>query len=225
MIPITETVVVSWVVMGIIIAAAFLVTRNLREVPRGPQTLVETAVEFLNNFCKNQFGSWAKYFSSYIGTLFLFLVTANIIGVLSPVEVNCFGLRFEPPFIVKPPTRDINVTAPLALVTMGMVLFCGIGKRGIGGWAKHLLHPMPVMLPFNIMDYGTRLLSLSLRLFGNILGGFVLMRMIESILPLALPMIFSLYFDFFDGLVQAAIFVFLSCMYLSEAVTLEDERG
>ncbi|MDR0599566.1 MAG: F0F1 ATP synthase subunit A [Treponema sp.] len=221
-VPITETVVISWLVMAILIVLSLAVTRRLREVPRGGQIFAEAAVEFLNSFCKGQFGSLAKYFASYVGTLFLFLLVANTIGVLSPVEINCFGLHFEPPFVIKPPTRDINVTAPLALITMSMVLLCGLLRRGPLGWIKQLFHPVPLMLPFNLMDYATRLISLSLRLFGNMLGGFVLMRMIEGILPLALPMIFSLYFDFFDGIVQAAIFVFLSCMYLSEAVTVEE---
>jgi F-type H+-transporting ATPase subunit a len=79
------------------------------------------------------------------------------------------------------------------------------------------------MLPFNIMEYGTRLVSLSMRLFGNILGAYVLMYLIEGLLPLALPMVVSLYFDFFDGLLQAAIFVFLTSLYISEAVKVHEE--
>jgi F-type H+-transporting ATPase subunit a len=79
-----------------------------------------------------------------------------------------------------------------------------------------------MMLPFNIMEYGTRLISLALRLFGNILGGYIMMRLIEGLLPVALPMILSLYFDFFDGLVQAGIFVFLTSIYISEAVKVHE---
>jgi F-type H+-transporting ATPase subunit a len=73
------------------------------------------------------------------------------------------------------------------------------------------------------MEYGTRLISLSLRLFGNILGAFVLMSMIEGLCPAVLPAILSLYFDFFDGLIQAMIFVFLTSLYISEAVKLHEE--
>jgi F-type H+-transporting ATPase subunit a len=79
------------------------------------------------------------------------------------------------------------------------------------------------MLPFNIMEYGTRLISLALRLFGNMLGGYVLMGMIEGLLPVALPVVLSLYFDFFDGLIQAAIFTFLTSLYIGEAVKLNEE--
>ena len=220
--PITETVIVSWAVMLILIIASFILTRRLKEIPTGPQAILETAVEFLNNFAKNQFGSFSKYLAPYIGSLFLFLLTANIIGVLSPVEIKAFGHEFFPPFMIRPPTRDINVTAAFAVISILLVLVCGFAARGFLGWFKRLLHPLPMMLPFNIMEYGTRLISLALRLFGNILGGYVLMHLIEGLFPLALPMVFSLYFDFFDGMIQAAIFVFLTSLYLSEAVKIED---
>ena len=221
-VPITETVVVSWMVMLILVAGSLLLTRRLRTVPSGPQAILETAVEFLNNFAKNQFGSFSKYLGPYIGSLFLFLFLANLIGVLSPVEIKAFGREFIPPFMIRPPTRDINVTAALALISILLVLVSGFAARGVKGWFKRLLHPMPMMLPFNIMEYGTRLISLALRLFGNILGAYVLMHLIEGLLPVGLPMICALYFDFFDGTIQAAIFVFLSSLYISEAVKVHE---
>jgi len=222
-IPITETVIVSWVVMIIIIVGALLLTRRLKEIPKGPQTFLETGVEFLNNFAKNQFGPFAKYLGPYIGSLFLFLLISNIIPVLSPLPLKAFGREFTPLFEIRPPTKDINVTAAFAIISILLVLICGFAARGFTGWFKNLLNPVPIMLPFNIMDYGTRLISLALRLFGNMLGGFVLMSMIEGVLPLALPVVPSLYFDFFDGIVQAGIFVFLTSLYISEAVRIETE--
>ena len=216
--PITETVVVSWGVMAILIIASLLLTRRLREVPRGAQTILETAVEFLNKFSKEQFGPLAKSLGPYIGTLFLFLAVANVIGVLTPIEIKAFGREFTPPFMVRPPTRDINVTAALAVLSILLVIVCGIKARGGRGWLGHFLHPLPMMLPFNIMEYASRTLSLALRLFGNILGGFVLMHLIEGLIPVALPMVLALYFDFFDGIVQAGIFVFLTSLYIAEAV-------
>jgi len=217
-IPVTETVIVSWAVMLILITGSFILTRKLKEVPSGAQAILETGVEFLNNFSKNQFGKFAKYLGPYMGALFLFLIISNIIGVISPIEIKAFGREFRPPFMIRPPTRDINVTAALAVISISLVLICGFAARGFAGWFKRLLHPLPMMLPFNIMEYGTRLISLALRLFGNILGGFVMMHMIEGLIPIAIPMVFALYFDFFDGLIQAAIFVFLTSLYISEAV-------
>ena len=222
-IPITETVIVSWIVMLILIIGSLILTRSLKLIPSGPQAILETAVEFLDTFAKEQFGSFAKYLGPYMGSLFLFLLFGNIIGVLSPLELKIFGREFVPPFPIRPPTRDINVTASLAIISILLVLVCGFMARGFGGWFKRLLHPVPMMLPFNIMEYGTRLISLALRLFGNILGGVVLMGLIERAFPLVLPMILSLYFDFFDGIIQAAIFVFLTSLYISEAVKVHEE--
>jgi F-type H+-transporting ATPase subunit a len=222
-VPVTETVIVSWAVMLILIAASLILTRRLKEVPSGPQAILETGVEFLNNFAKNQFGRFAKYLGPYIGSLFLFLLVANIIPVISPLDIHLFGREFVPPFPIRPPTRDINVTAALAAVSILLVLVCGIAARGLGGWVKRLFQPVPFMVVFNLMEYGTRLASLTLRLFGNILGGYVMMHLIEGILPVALPMIFSLYFDFFDGIIQAGIFVFLTSLYIAEAVKIHEE--
>ena len=222
-IPISETVIVSWLVMLILIAISLVLTRRLSLIPRGAQAILEAAVEFLNNFSKDQFGKFSRYLAPYIGSLFLFVLTANVIGVISPLEVSAFGYEFTPPFAIRPPTRDINVTAALALISILLVIVCGFLARGFGGWFKRLMHPLPMMLPFNIMEYATRLISLALRLFGNILGGYVLMSLIEGLFPLLLPMTLSLYFDFFDGLIQAAIFVFLTSLYISEAVKLNEE--
>jgi len=220
--PITETVIVSWAVMLIIIVGSLILTRKLREIPSGSQTILEIGVEFLNNFAKNQFGRFSKYLGHYVGSLFLFLLLGNIIGIFSPVEVKAFGLEFTPPFFIKPPTRDINVTAAFGVITILMTIVFGFAARGFGGWFKRLLYPVPVMLPFNIMDYGTRLLSLSLRLFGNMLGGLVMMYLIEGLLPVLLPPIMAIYFDLFDGILQAGIFVFLTSLYIGEAVKLEE---
>ncbi|MDR2793526.1 MAG: F0F1 ATP synthase subunit A [Treponema sp.] len=213
-IAITETVVISWAVMVILIGLSFVLTRNLKQIPKGAQAVLETGIEFLNVFSKNQFGKFASVFAPYVGTLFLFLLFANVIGVLTPIEA--FG--FKPPFAIKPPTRDINVTAPLACLTILLVIVCNIRAKGVFGWFKHFLRPVPFMLPFNILEYGTRILSLALRLFGNILGGLILMHLIEGLIPVAVPMALSLYFDFFDGFIQAAIFTFLSVLYISEAL-------
>jgi F-type H+-transporting ATPase subunit a len=222
-IPVTESVVVSWVAMVALIGGALLVTRNLKRIPRGFQSLLEAGVEFLNNFSKQQFGKRAKIFGPYIGTLFLFLLVANILPAITPA----FAFGKEPVFDIKPPTRDINVCAALALVSVLLMLFSGLIVRGPGGWFKNLLHPVPLMLPFNLLEYVIRPLSLCLRLFGNILGGFIIMSLINIALAvvlnfsLVIPIPISLYFDFFDGFIQALVFTFLTTLYVSEAVETE----
>jgi F-type H+-transporting ATPase subunit a len=215
---INETILISWVVMAILILASLFLTRRLREVPRGPQVFLEWAVEFLNNFSREHFGKRAQVYGPYIGTVFLFLLVANIIPVLSPMAVSILGQ--EPPFVIRPPTRDINLTAALALVSILLVLFGGLRARGLKGWAGNLIRPVPMMLPFNLLEYVIRPVSLCLRLFGNILGGYIIMLLVEFALPVPvlIPVFLSLYFDFFDGLIQAVVFTFLTTLFVGEAV-------
>jgi len=213
-IPVTETVVTSWIVMAILIAGSLLLTRNMTLVPKGPQVFVEAFVSGLNDFFKEQLGHHWALFAPYLGTLALFLCFSDMIAVLSPIA----GFGFEPPFTMKPPTRDISVTAALAAMTICIVIVSGIRFKGVRGWLKGFIKPVPFMLPFNILEYVVKPLSLSLRLFGNILGAFIIMELITMLVPVFLPPVFSLYFDFFDGIIQAVVFTFLSTLYIAEAV-------
>lgn len=213
-IPVSETVITSWVVMAILIVGSLLLTRRMSLVPKGSQVFLESFVDFLNKFFKDQIGHNWKFFAPYLGTVALFLCVADMIAFISPMA----GFGFEPPFMLKPPTRDINVTAALAIMTIVIVLFSSIAFKGMRGWLKTFLAPAPFMLPFNILEYAIKPLSLCLRLFGNILGAFIIMELVGMCVPLFLPPIFGLYFDFFDGLVQAVVFTFLSTIYISEAV-------
>jgi len=124
----------------------------------------------------------------------------------------------EPAFVIKPLTRDINVTAALAVIVIVTVFLSSIVVRGPVGYLKHLMHPTPVMLPFNIMEYAIKPMSLCLRLFGNILGAYIIMLLIEAVAPAFVPPVAGLYFDLFDGLIQAVVFAFLSTIYIAEAV-------
>ncbi len=213
-IPITDTILWSWAVMAILGLASFFLTRNLKQLPGKTQAAVEFVVSFIDDFVGQNMGQHGKAWAPFIATLGLFILTANLLCMLTPVG----GFGFEPPFVIKPLTRDINVTAGLAVMVIVTVLVAGFRKRGILGWMKHLLKPVPFMLPFNLLEYGIRPLSLSLRLFGNILGAFVLMRLIEMVMPVFLPPIFGLYFDLFDGIIQAVIFTYLSTVYIAEAI-------
>jgi F-type H+-transporting ATPase subunit a len=217
-IDINETVLISWVVMAILIVASLLLTRHLEQIPRGAQVFLEAGIEFLNNFSRAQFGHRAKVYGPYIGTVFLFLLLANVIPAISPLSIGILGI--EPPFTIKPPTRDINLTAAMSVLSILLVLIGGLRARGLRGWARRLLVPAPMMLPFNLLEYIIRPLSLCLRLFGNILGGFVIMLLVELALPvpLVVPVVLSVYFDFFDGLIQAVVFTFLTTLFVAEAV-------
>ncbi|MDR1868128.1 MAG: F0F1 ATP synthase subunit A [Treponema sp.] len=217
-IDINETVVISWVVMLLLIGASLILTRKLRTVPRGMQVFLEAAVEFCTNFSRQYFGRRASLYGPYIGTVFLFILCANIIPIISPLSLPLFGI--EAPFEIRPPTRDINLTAALAVLSILLVLFGGLKARGLRGWAAKLVQPVPMMAPFNILEYIIRPVSLCLRLFGNILGGLIIMLLVELALPIPLliPAALSLYFDLFDGLIQAVVFSFLTTLFISEAI-------
>lgn len=213
-IPISDTVVTTWAIMLVLIVGAVLATRRLKERPQGVQVAVEGLVGFLNNFTKERMGHHWRTFAPYIGTVALYIGVANFIPFFTPIG----GFGFEPPFPVKPPTRDINVTSALAIMTILIVLFSGLIIKKPWGWVKGLARPSPIMFPFNILEYFIRPLSLSLRLFGNILGAYIVMQLVEGAMPLVMPPFFGLYFDFFDGLIQTVVFTFLTTIFIAEAI-------
>jgi F-type H+-transporting ATPase subunit a len=98
------------------------------------------------------------------------------------------------------------------------VFFAGLVYKKPLGWLKSLVKPSPIMLPFNLLEYAIKPLSLCLRLFGNILGAYIIMQLIEAVAPVIFPPIAGLYFDLFDGLIQAVVFAFLSTIYIAEAI-------
>lgn len=227
-IPISDSIVVMWMVMAVLITLAIVFTRNLKTVPEGKQNVVELVVGTINDLIKSNIGNHWKDFAPYFGTIILFLVFANTAGIFSilPTGEELYKLThiefFEslPHFAIIPPTKDLNVTAAMALMTVSLVMISGIKYKGLLGWLKSFLKPSPVMLPFHILDYGTRTVSLSLRLFGNMLAGYIVVEMlyegalfVKPIIPVA-----SVFFDLFDALLQAYIFVFLSSIYISEAI-------
>ena len=98
------------------------------------------------------------------------------------------------------------------------MLYAGFHKKGLKGFLKSFAEPAPIMLPINILEVVIRPTSLCMRLFGNVLGSYVVMKLLEFICPAVLPIPFSLYFDFFDGFIQAYVFVFLTSLFIKEAI-------
>ena len=207
-IEIGNTIVVTWIIMALLIVLAFVFTRKMSSGSPGKlQIIVELFVETVENTCKDSIGAHYKAYVPYIGTLLLYLGLANIISVMN----------FIPGIEMYPPTKDINVTATLALISIIVVLYSGFRRKGFVGWVKGLADPMPLMIPFKLMEYGTKPLSLCLRLFGNVVASFIIMELLLSFLPfLGSP--FSAYFDLFDGILQAYIFIYLTTIYIGEAV-------
>lgn len=212
-IPVSDLVVTMWIIMAVMIILTIFLTRKLSLVPNKKQNIAEIIVEFVNNLVKDAIGPhhW-KAFAPYIGTVMLFLVLANTVSIFNIIPGG------EEGFKLRPPTRNINVTICLAIMSICVVIYAGIRYKGPGGWLKSFVKPTPVMLPFNILDYLIKPTSLALRLFGNILGAFIVMELIYMALPIFAPAVISMYFDLFDGILQAYVFVFLTSIYISEAL-------
>lgn len=208
-IPVTDTVINMWIVMAVLIIVSFILTRKMKLIPESKrQNLVELFVEFISNFTKDIIGHRAKHFVPYIGTVFLFLAFANAISIFNVI----------PNFGIRPPTRDINVTLSMALMSVIVVAYAGIRFKKVSGWLRSYIEPIPLVLPMKILENLIRMLSLSFRLFGNVLGAFIIMEIIYILMPIVLPAGMSIYFDLFDGILQAFIFIFLTTIYISEAV-------
>lgn len=211
-IEIGNTIIVTWIVMALLIILALVFTRKLSvDKPGKLQLIAEKLVEFVNGICRDSIGEHFKIFVPYIGTLMLYLALSNIITLFN----------FIPGLHLYPPTKDINVTGALALMSIILVIWSSFRFLGFRGWAKSLVSPMPIMLPFKLLEYVTKPLSLCLRLFGNVIAAFLIMELILSLMPpLAIPL--SIYFDLFDGILQAYIFVYLTVVYIGEAVELPE---
>ncbi|MDO5403485.1 MAG: FoF1 ATP synthase subunit a, partial [Eubacteriales bacterium] len=161
-----------------------------------------TIVTKLYSMVENMTGKEGKRYIPYLMTILVYIGIANIIGL--------FGF--------KSPTKDLNVTAALAIMSIILVEFAGIYQHGVKKWLHKFTEPIAIVTPINILEVFTRPLSLCMRLFGNVLGSFVIMELLEMVVPIILPTVFSMYFDIFDGLLQAYVFVFLTSLYIKEAV-------
>lgn len=200
---IAESVVITWVIMAVILLLAIFLTRNLKVNNISKRQLVaETIVTKLDSFVTGMVGEEGKAYVPYLATVLVFIGISNIIGL--------FGL--------KPPTKDMNVTAALAIMSIILIEYAGIHKKGVGGWVKSFAQPIAIVTPINILEVFIKPLSLCMRLFGNVLGAFVIMELLKLLVPVALPVPFSFYFDIFDGLIQAYVFVFLTSLFIKEAM-------
>lgn len=203
-IPITETVTTTWIIMAALILLAFFLTRKMELVPGKKQVVAEMLVDTIYNLTETTMGKKFVHWAPYIGTLMLYIGIANISGLL--------GFR--------PPTADLNTTLGLALMTFFLTQFMGLKSKGLGGYLKGFLDPMPFLLPLNIMGELANPISLSFRLFGNIVGGLIIMTLVYQALgyfAVFVPAVLHAYFDLFAGLLQSFIFAMLTMVFVSLA--------
>jgi|TARA_B100001142_G_C14239885_1_gene618927 F-type H+-transporting ATPase subunit a len=206
-----QVLINSWIVIAIILAMAVLTTRDLKPIPEGGQNFIEYVLEFIRDIAKTQIGHEYKTWVPFIGTMFLFIFVSNWSGALVPWKI------IELPHgELGAPTNDINTTAGLALLTSVAYFYAGIGKRGLEYFTKYV-QPTPVLLPINVLEDFTKPLSLSFRLFGNILADELVVAVLISLVPLVIP-IPLIFLGLFTSAIQALIFATLSGAYIGEAM-------
>lgn len=202
-IDVMESVVVTWIIMAIMMIASLILVHGLkvRNISK-KQAALESGMSFIYDFFEGLLGKEGKAYIPYLITVVIYIGIANMIGLLG----------------FKSPTKDLNVTVSLAVMSIILVEVAGIRKKGVRGWIKSFAEPIAIIAPINVLELFIRPLSLCMRLFGNVLGAIVVMALIKHLLPLIVPLPFSFYFDIFDGVIQAYVFVFLTSLYIKEAI-------
>ncbi|WP_341529005.1 F0F1 ATP synthase subunit A [Nostoc sp. UHCC 0302] len=202
----------SWFVISILVIASIAATRNAQRIPKGIQNLMEYALEFIRDLAKNQLGEKEyRPWVPFIGTLFLFIFVSNWSGALIP-----WKLIKLPSGELAAPTNDINTTVALALLTSLAYFYAGFSKRGLGYFKKYI-EPTPVLLPIAILEDFTKPLSLSFRLFGNILADELVVAVLVLLVPLFVPLpVMAL--GLFTSAIQALVFATLAGAYIHEAM-------
>lgn len=207
-----QVLMTTWFVFAVIAVLSFVGNSNLKPTPEGLQNLTEYITEFIRDLAKTQIGEeeYTKWVP-FLGTIFLFVFVSNWSGALIPWHV------FEiPNGELAAPTNDINTTVALALLTSIAYFYAGISKKGLG-YFKRYVSPAAFLLPINVLEDFTKPLSLSFRLFGNILADELVVGVLVALVPLVVPIPIMLLGLFTSG-IQALVFATLAGAYIGESV-------
>lgn len=200
-----DTILTTWLSAFIVLVLMFAASRGRAMVPGGVQNAVEMVVEALCGQFEANIGKNYRKVATVLLTLFLFIFTANQIGLL-PTE-----------HLTASPTNDVNTTLGLAIAASLAIHFYFIKSKGVGHWLAHFFHPFSLFVIMNLVEEVARPITLAMRLFGNILAGEILLEVLYNLAPQFVPMIW-IGFSLFVGLVQAYIFTTLVSIYLKESV-------
>lgn len=207
---IPDTIVNSWIILIILTIFALIVNSKIKkaeagEKPSGLLNVVEALVEFVDGLVKSTMGPDKMFFAPYILTLVMFLLVANLFGLIG----------------FTPPTSDYSVTFTLALMTFFLTQYYSFKTSGFLGYFKNFTEPMAFLTPLNIIGELANPISLSFRLFGNILSGVIIMGLLYSALgyfaPILTPVLHA-YFDVFSGVLQTFIFAMLTMIFVGGAM-------
>ena len=202
-IKLNATIVITWILMMVMAVGAKIITRKISSDMRVSrwQNLLEVIVTSIKKQIEDIGLSQAESYMEFLGTLFLFLLTANLCTIL--------------PFY-EPPTSSLSTTAALAICVFVAVPFFGILKQGLGGYLKSYLKPTFIMLPFHVISEFTRTVALAVRLFGNMMSGVMILAILLTITPFFFPIFMNL-LGLLIGTVQAYIFSVLATVFIAAA--------
>jgi F-type H+-transporting ATPase subunit a len=205
-VPITRPVVTTWLIMAVLAVLCRLITHRLQRVPDGRQALVETLVIGMTRQIEEIIRKDPRRFLPLLGTLFIFLVAANLSGLVPGTEA---------------PTSRIETPAALALIVFFSVHYFGTRARGLRGYLASFAEPRLIMLPLNVLAEITRTFSLMVRLFGNIMSGEFVIGLVVALAGLFVP-IPLMVLELVVGIVQAYIFTVLATVFIGAAVGSEE---
>ena len=201
----TESIIVQWIVMAILLVIILILTHKLEIVPTTKrQALAEMLVETVRGMVNDGMAPKYKAYIPYIGTLFSFSLLSSLMSLL--------GLRA--------PTADLSVTLTWGLITFVLIQYNRAKTGHLKGFCKSFVDPLPFLLPFNIIGEVANPVSLALRHFGNLAAGMVISGLIYFALgnfAIGIPAVLSLYFDLFSSFMQAYIFCMLTMSYIANA--------
>jgi len=206
-VPISRAVVTTWVIMAALTLASWLGTRRISVHAGGVQAVLEIVVETLETQIKEVIRRDPWPYLPLLGTLFLFLVAANLSAVVPGA---------------KPPTAHIETPAALALIVFLSVHYFGLLSLGAADYLRRYIKPNPMLLPLNVLSEITRTFSLMIRLFGNIMSHEFVLAIVVFLAGLLLPIPFML-LGILIGIIQAYIFTILAAVFIGAAVSGEAE--
>lgn len=198
------TIAFTWIVMAILVVGSRLITWRLSDTESLSrwQNLLEVLVVGMRDQIRSVSHQAPRQFLPFIGTLFLFVATSNMLSVIP-------GFR--------PPTGSLSTTAALALCVLIAVPLYGVMDRGVLGYLRKYVQPTVFMLPFNVIGELSRTIALAIRLYGNVMSGTVIVAILIGITPFFFPIIMQL-LGLLTGLIQAYIFAILAMVYIASAM-------
>ncbi|WEK43236.1 MAG: F0F1 ATP synthase subunit A [Candidatus Sphingomonas colombiensis] len=201
-VPVVTAVVTTWAIMIALVAGSWLATKRLADRPSRTQAGLELVIETIQNQIGDTIGSDPAPYLPLVGTLFLFLLTANWTSLIPGLEA---------------PTATIETDAALALIVLGATIWFGVRGLGLIGYLRTFARPSLFMAPLNMVELLTRSLSLTVRLFGNIMSGMFIIGIVLSLAGLLVP-IPLMALEVLIGAVQAYIFAMLATVFIAGAL-------